>query len=512
VESQRQARLAALEALGFSHIENRRWQDASAVFSEIDTVLPGSELAKAARARIAAGIGEEETQFIAYWSGQALAELEARRLNEAEAAVRKVIERFPADAEAARLLEKINGARASLERGEALAAARRLLEERRWDDAIRAAEALIAKTPDDAEARDLINEATAARDRFLADEARAIELLNQAKARDHGEFDQQALDWLREAAALAPGHPEIAAQLEKVAAYTRTLRVPGDFATPAEALATARDRDRILLADGMWQGPLVVNAAIELQGAGLDKTAIVCAPDAGSALTIGPDARGARISGITFRHEEFRPEGSDRFSAALVRGGAATFSDCAFVNASGHGLAVIEGGEAFALRCRFADNSWNGASAIGRGSMLEIRDSQARDNFGHGIESWDHAAVTLANNSCEANARNGIHSDNGSAQAVLENNQLSGNREFGLVITSAASGRVTGNACRGNLLGGMVIRKAAAALTVSGNQATRNQGPGLVLEKGLASEGYLANSLEKNTGSNLLPGADLAAE
>ncbi|MEI6705049.1 MAG: hypothetical protein WCL71_16175, partial [Deltaproteobacteria bacterium] len=63
----------------------------------------------------------------------------------------------------------------------------------------------------------------------------------EAIARDQGQFDPLALDWLREAAALAPGNVEIAARLEKMASYTRTLRVPGDFATPAEALASARD-------------------------------------------------------------------------------------------------------------------------------------------------------------------------------------------------------------------------------------------------------------------------------
>ncbi len=170
---------------------------------------------------------------------------------------------------------------------------------------------------------------------------------------------------MREATALAPDNPEIAARLEKMASYTRTLRVPGDFATPAEALAAARDRDRIVLAEQTWKGPLVVNAAIDLQGAGSAKTIVECPATEGSAITIGPDAKGARISGITFRHESFHALGSDRFSAALVRGGSATFSDCRFSDASGHGLVVIEQGAAIANRCRFSDNGWNGAAAIG---------------------------------------------------------------------------------------------------------------------------------------------------
>jgi hypothetical protein len=175
-----------------------------------------------------------------------------------------------------------------------------------------------------------------------ADQARAAELFQQATARDRGEFDEQALDWLREAASLAPDHPEIKVLYEKMASYTRTFRVPGDFATPAEALAAARDRDRIVLAEQTWKGPLVVNAAVDLQGAGSDKTVVECPPAEGCAITIGPDAKGARVSGIAFRHESFLADGRERFAAALVRGGGATFLDCRFSDASGHGLAVIE--------------------------------------------------------------------------------------------------------------------------------------------------------------------------
>jgi hypothetical protein len=296
---------------------------------------------------------------------------------------------------------------------------------------------------------------------------------------------------------------------EKMASYTRTFRVPGDFATPAEALAGARDRDRIILAEQTWKGPLVVNAAVELQGAGSGKTIIECPPAAGCAITIGPDAKAARVTGISFRHETFLADGTERFAAALVRGGGAVFGDCHFSNASGHGLAVIEHGEVIASRCRFSENGWNGAAAIGAGCLLEVRDSEALGNFQHGIESWDGAAVTLVNNRCENNSRNGIHADNGTAAAIIEGNQLIANREFGLVLGSAGSGKITGNAARANLLGGFVIRAAAGAVPVTGNQATLNQGPGLVLEKGLSADAYSANTMTQNHSGQIVTDADL---
>ena len=507
---QRQARITYLEREGSIFVENRRWQEAAKSFAEIEKIAPGSEVAKLGRRSIEAGMSEEQTQFVGYWTGQAIAELEAGRLDEAESAAKRVLEKFPAEKEAAALLEKIATAREGQSREKAVAAARKQLGDRQWDAAIAAAKLILAKTPEDPDAKNILTDATAALEKHNADQAKAKSLLAQATARDQGQFDQQALDWLREAAALAPDNAEIAARLEKMASYTRTLRVPGDFATPAEALAAARDRDRIVLAENTWKGPLVINAAVELQGAGPNKTIVECPAAGGSAITIGPEAKGARITGITFRHESFVAEGSDRFSAALVRGGGAVFVDCKFSEASGHGLAVIESGEVIANRCRFSDNGWNGAAAIGKGCVLEVRDSESINNFEHGIESWDGASAILVNNRCEGNSRNGIHTDNGAARATIEGNQLNSNREFGLVLDSAGSGNVSGNTARANLLGGIVVRTAAGSVTVTGNQATLNQGPGLVLEKGLQAASYGGNTATKNTPREVLSDADLS--
>lgn len=508
-EGQRMIRVAFLERQGAVMVENRRWQDAADNFAEIEAISPGSELARRGRRSIEAGMAEEQTQFIGYWTGQATAELEAGRLDEAVTAARQVLDRYPAEKEAAALLERIALARVGQARQSALAAARLALDQQKWDTAIATAQSILNRTPDDPEAKSILREATLALEKYAADQVKADELLKLAVARDNGQFDQQALDWLREARSLAPDNPEIAARLEKLSNYTRTLRVPGDYATPQEALENARDRDRIVLGPAVWQGPLVIDAAVELQGAGFAETRIECPPDAGSAITFGPGSQGARVSGITFRHLSFAA-GTDRFSVALVRGGKVAFVDCRFTDGSGHGLAVIEGGHATVSRSRFADNGWNGAAAIGKGSSLEIRDCESLNNFEHGIESWDGAAVTLVNNRCEGNSRNGIHTDNHQAAATLEGNQLIANREFGLVLGSAGSGKISGNSARANLLGGFVIRTAAASLAVTSNDASHNHGPGLILEKGLQPAAYATNSVTNNSGQQILTAADLS--
>ncbi len=510
-EDQKMIRVVFLERQGSIFIENRRWQEASNTFAEIETISPGSEIARRGRRSIEAGMVDEETQFLGYWNGQATAELESGRLDEADAAARKVLGRFPKDKEAAELLEKIAAARVTQAQDAAIAAARDALNQRNWELAISNSHKVLATSPDDPDAKSILADATAAMEKAAANREKAAGLLKMAGERDHGQFDQEALDWIREASSLAPDDKKIAALLEKLSGYTRTLRVPGDFDTLEEALGSARDRDRIVLGAETWKGPIVINAAVELQGEGIDKTKIECSPENGSAITIGPDAKGARVSGISFRHESFAV-GTDRFSVALVRGGQATFVDCNFSEASGHGLAVIEGGQAIVSRCRFINNGWNGVAAIGTGSTLEVRESEALTNFEHGIESWDGAAVILTNNRCEGNSRNGIHADNGLASATIEGNQLIANREFGLVLDSAAAGKVSGNTSRGNLLGGMVIRNAAKLVKVTGNELTLNKGPGLVLDRGLQPTFYSTNTISKNTGEQILTGTDLSTD
>ncbi|RYD28204.1 MAG: hypothetical protein EOP87_20010, partial [Verrucomicrobiaceae bacterium] len=427
---------------GYSMIENRRWPEAARIFDQIEKLNPESSLLTEGRAKIAAGIAEEDSQFIGFLTGQAKASLEAKRWDEATAAARQVLDRFPNEKEATNLLKQIAEAKAIEADRLTLASAREMLQQRKWDGAIAAANKILASRPGDDDAEALLADATAARDKAAADVRKARELLGQARARDKGQFDQAIVDLLRQASLLSPDDPEIKAQLEKLASYARTIRVPGDFATPAEALAKARDRDRVIIAAGTWEGPLAVTAAIDLQGAGPDTTIIQCAAQDGSAVTLAAGAKGARVTGFSFRHESFDP-GEERYSAALVRGVPVDFVDCRFQDASGHGLAVIEGGHAIVNRCRFADNGWNGVAASGPGTLLEVRQSESLRNFGHGIESWDGAAIILAANRCDDNSANGVHADNGGGSVTLEKNQFSGNREFGVVLSSAGSGRAT---------------------------------------------------------------------
>ena len=506
----KQQRVAFLEWQGAIFIEGRRWPEAAEAFDEIESIFPESELVTLGRRSIEAGMTEEQNQFIGYWKGEAISAFEASRWSDSEVAARKVLEKYPNEAELVELIGKIGVAKQEEERQAAFSKVREQIEERKFDEALAGAEQLLGKDRDDAEAVSLLSEARSAKEKAERDLVRALELLAMAEESDNGEYNEEAINWMREALALAPEHPGVLATYEKLAAYTRTIRVPEDVETIAEALASARDKDRILLSEGTWEGPLVMSVAVELEGVP-GKTVISCASDAGSVLSTLPDVRGGRVSGLVLRHTSFDPD-EKRFSLALVRGGMVEFSDCRFETASGHGLAVTEGGHAKVVRCRFSESGWNGIAVMGAGSLLEAEGNLLKENFQNGIESWDGAAVILSKNICTGNSRNGVHVDNGAASVTLLDNNLSGNREYGLVLSSSGSGQITGNTVEKNLLGGVVGKAKALGIKVTDNDIRNNQGPGLVLEIGVIDESYLGNRITSNEGKELVTGLDFSAE
>lgn len=491
---QLKGRIAFLERQGAIFIENRRWQEARESFEEIARLAPESEIVSMGRRSIEAGIDEEQKQFLGYWSGEALAAFESNRLDDAQKAVEQVLSKFPGEPGAIEMRGRIERSRSAEAIRLAVAAAKVKLDARDWDSAIKETEAILKSYPGQSEAMAILAEATAGKKKAEMDLAKAQELFGKAKALDQGNFNQQALEFLREAAVLAPEDKEIATLLEKMSSYSRSLRVPGDFATPAEALSNANERDRIVIEAGQWQGPLIIDKVVEVQGAGSGKTIIDCQADASSVISFGPGAKGVRVTGITFRHRLLDP-GTERYAVGLVKGGQVAFTDCHFLDGAGHGLNVIAGGKATALRCRFSGNGWDGASASGAGTVLEVRESEAIGNYEHGLDLWDGAAGSLIGNRCEGNSRNGIQIDSKGSAVTVSDNQLKANREFGIVLASAAAGEAKGNTLGGNLLGGLVVRVLAQKLAVTGNAIQSGTTPSMVLEKGLSAGAYKANQL-----------------
>ncbi|WP_411827421.1 right-handed parallel beta-helix repeat-containing protein [Luteolibacter sp. AS25] len=505
-----QARVAFLERQGSIFIEGRRWAEAGEAFDEIAGIYPDSELVTLGRRGIEAGMIEEQNQFIGYWKGEAISAFEASRWEDAEKAANEVLTKYPGEEELVELVGKISEAKSQEKRQAAFSEVREQMEERNFDEAISGATALLKSDESDKDAIELLKDAKAAKLKAEEDLVIALGLQTKTIAADTGEYNEEALEWMREAISLAPDNAEILATYERIAAYTRTIRIPDDVATLEEALATSRDKDRLVLGAGTWEGPLIINNVVKLEGIP-GKTIIQCEAGKSSVISFGPNAHGATVAGITMRHLSF-DDGEQRFSVALLRGAKVDFSDCRFEKGSGHGLAIQEGGHAKVLRCRFTENGWNGISVRGSGSLLEAENNILSENYQNGIESWDGASVILRENTCSMNTRNGIHLDNGLSSATVLDNVLSENHEFGMILTSAGSGEITGNVIEKNTLGGIVGMAKVTGVKVTANNITKNLGPGLVLEKAAIQENYIGNKIFGNSGEELIADVDFAGE
>ncbi|MFC7335894.1 right-handed parallel beta-helix repeat-containing protein [Haloferula chungangensis] len=498
-------RVMLLEEVGAQMVEARRWDEATQAYSEIADLDPGSQLAENGIRSIEVGMAEEQRQFVGYWTGESLAALEAGRIDEAEAAAKKVLKKYPEEMEAAELLSKIEAEKLVKIRQEWEGKIRASIESGTWSEAESALESFSSELPEDPLIQELGDLIAEKKEQERKDHARARELAEAARLRDQGKYDPLALEWMREAVALAPHDAEMKALYEKLASYSRTLRIPEDFKSLADALGEARDRDRIVLAEGSFEAGVVVNSAVQLEGVGEGKTILKMAAQEGPVLTFGPGSKGATVTGVVLQHEGF-DAGTSRYPVALVRGSEMEFSDCEFLEASGHGMAVVDGGHAIAQRCVFRTNGWDGAAASGAGSRMTIHECESTGNFGHGYEIWDGASAVLSDSKGSRNSRNGVLADSAAEGIEIRGGEFFGNREYGIVLNAGASGKVANNSCYANMMGGVVVRFAAISMVVEGNRIEKNSGPGLILEQGLRAEIYDGNSSRLNSGEELMSG------
>jgi nitrous oxidase accessory protein NosD len=472
-------------------VDAKKWHLAREKYQRIVQLQPDSSTAAYGLNQVEATIEREKQAFLAEWNHEASTAFAVKRWDQAEAAAKTVLTKYPQDVAARQMQQRVVDARKAERIEHALAEGRGKLKARDWDGAVSSAEAALALEADHIEAKALRDEAIAAKQKAEADRLKARELFAKAQAADKGQYDKQLAAWAKEAKALAPDDTEIKALFDKVSAYVRIVRVPGDFATPAEAVADLDDGNVLMLGEGSWQGPLIVDKPVELRGAGAATTVIECPAGQSVAISFGPGAKGAKVSGLTFRHQD-TDASTERFSGALVRGGEVAFQDCIFTQAAGHGLMVIEGGKISATNCKFTGNGWDGASASGEGSSLAVHASEASGNGEHGFDVWNGAAGNFTGNRCVNNGRNGILLDCGTSTAIATGNHLQGNREFGLIIQSAAQGRVVENTFDANQFGGLVVRMAGSKVEIAKNRF--NGAPVIAVEKGVSTDAIRKNN------------------
>ncbi|MFM2170739.1 MAG: hypothetical protein RI957_968 [Verrucomicrobiota bacterium] len=500
-EEERQKRIAAWESEAADHVMKRRWQEAMTIYQKIETQEPKNEISLIGRRSIEAGMLEEQEQYIAYWAGEAIAAFDGGRWDETLAAIGKVRVMQPRHEEMSALAEKVRFMQTAGIRQQWKDQAQSLIDQRDWDQALVWVEKILREEPLYEQARQWRVMAEEGRKIDEANRRRAEDLYQQVLRGDQGRYDPRLLEMIREAKKLAPADSRVVALYDKIAGYTRTIRVPEDFPQLQAAFDAALPQDRIVMAAGEYAGPFFLHVPVVLE-ASASGVVFTCPAEAAPALSLGPKADGSQIKGVRFQHSSIHAD-AERYSAVLVAGAKASFESCRFSRAAGHGLAVTQGADVVVDQCRFEENGWNGISLQDRGTRATVRQCQMIANIHHGIEVWNQATALIENNRCSENCLNGILIDT-TAAVNLSGNQLTANRDYGIFLRDAGGGSSEGNRMVDNLLGGMVVRKSASAMSCKRNVFSKNHGPALSLGVGLEAVGYLENEFSEAVEKSIL--------
>ncbi len=441
----------------------------------------------------------EKRQKVAFLDGEVRAAITENQWKKAKgrtAELRELDSEYAAIAELETLIEegqkkqKINYYTSQIE--EAILA-------KNWQAAESALAELVKLTPDTALSQTVSTRIAAGRKKQKADMLKSQQLTQQALAIDTGAFSAAALTALQEAMALNPQNTEAAALLKKMSAYTRTLRVPTDFPTIAEALAEARPRDEVVVGEGVFAGAVDIAAGVRLRGAGFDKTIITCIGTQSSVATVTAGEGVTSISGLTLQHRGF-DYARERYPVLTVLGGRTTLTSVKILKSAGHGVVVRGGGSLEAINCRFSDSGWSGISVEGDASRVTVENSRLSSNLHNGIQILKGASATVSDCQVDQNTRSGaaVHSQ---SPSVFKTSRFMKNRDAGVTVAATGAAEIQNCQANSNGVAGLVVH-SGSQVGLTGSQTSGNGSAGIILERGarlLKDSGNQANS---NKGEN----------
>lgn len=319
-----------------------------------------------------------------------------------------------------------------------------------------------------------------------------------------------------------PGKPPVAGA--QIGVWT----VRKDIATLSEAIARANPGDIVILPEGKYELDvgLVIPKAVQIRGAGQDKTHIVSSTPDCVLRFVGQGPW--TLEDLTVEHIGRSGVGAN---VVVVHGGTLTVINCTICggrkneqrNVRGDGLLILSASGATLRACRirqnegaglsifglptgkfrceqntFSDNGGSGAcftncpvvltkcSAIGNkadgfvagyDSKLELVDCVARGNGWSGIGLWDRAEAKVKDCRAEKNIHDGICARKDS-RLWVEGSQCSDNQLYGIRYQADATGTCLKNVCRNNLHGIGLLGKASPV--VEGNLCTQNKEFGIL--------------------------------
>lgn len=493
IKLKQRLQMVAWEAQAAEHLSHRQWDEALSLYALMEKQEPGNPTTRMGRRTVESEMALEQEKYITYWSDAAQVAFETGVWDDVKYAIAMVREKEPNHQGMRDLEAKIALSQSEGERKKWRNAAELAIEEQRWQDALAAIQQVLRVEPQFEQALVWKERAELGVQKMRKNQDKALTLMTKSKAKDQGVYDAEILAWMREARKLDPQNAEILALYERVAAYGRTLRVPGEFKLLQEAVSAAKAQDRIVIAAGRYQASVLVDAPVTIEASG-GEVILECEGPKGSILSFGPKSSGSKIHGVSFAHNSLSNE-NDRFSVILVNGAELEISDCTVRHSAGHGIVAMGGAKLRVVDSRILDNAWDGISAIDAGTQVTIENSQISGNVHHGIDLWKGASGTIQNNRLNENALNGILLDTDQA-VIIKNNRFNLNREYGIVVRASGASVITGNQFSQNLLGAVVITQKGKGIDLSNNRFTKNEAAPLLLDKNLPAASYEKNEFD----------------
>jgi tetratricopeptide (TPR) repeat protein len=498
----------SLLASGRIAVEKRRWPEAAGFYNEVLALSPDSKRARDGLGSIEEGKLEEQRQQVAWLLGTARTAIDGRDWPGVEEVCAEVRKLDPDNAQVPELLQAVRDGRVFDQVLDLLDKAEDAIREEQWEALARHARDLGDIAPNHVDLPRVKEMATEGLRLMEERRTRGRELYLAALELDHGAYSSEAVELLREAMRLE-SRPEYEALYKKISSHARVLRVPEDYPTIAEALATARDKDKVMVGEGVYKETLVLKAAVELEGAGPEKTVVECPAETGSVVTAGKDAKGARIAGMLMRQTGMLLA-EQRFPVVAIDGSEVLVEDCWVENGSGHGIGVLNGSAAVLRNVRVMRCGWDGLAVAAGNSRATVTDSRFEENIHHGIDAWDSGAVDVKRTRCRGNGLTGIVLMSSGMKSTIEGSTSDANRELGIQVANGAVVELNGNQFLSNLLGGMLVRDPGTQVSSSGNRIMNNGTVGVVIDRQSDLVRWEQNVSTGNDGEQVRMKVDLA--
>lgn len=490
-------------------MEKRRWGEAEVFLKELEGAGADSAFLREGRVALEKGRGSESEQQVAFLVSNVQSAFEAGQLAEAEKFCEELERVRPDHAKLAGLRRMIEEGK--LEMGSLVLVTQ--IEEAMgrgdWELAEDDLGKLAVLNPKSGRLVGLREQLELGKRAMAARREEATKLVARARELDQGVFSAEALALMEEAVRLDPS-AENREFFRKLASYGRVLKVPGDFATVGEALAKAKENDRIFVSKGTYRESLVLPSGVALLGEGREATVIEWPVAEGPVIRVDSGAGRSRIAGMSLRHLGVLND-AERFPVIGVDGGEVDLEDLSVKGAGGHGIAVLDGGRAKIVNVQVTESGWDGISAKGEGTFVELERVISKGNLHHGVDFWEGASGMVRECEFSGNGRAGVLVSSPGGPVGISKTKSAGNREVGFYFLKTRGLLLERSVAMENQLGGVVIEGESGELSLVENEMIKNGEVGLVVERGLVLTEERGNRVEENVGRQIWKEADFPA-